>query len=111
MAERRGNRAPDTTQVRENEIARMKVDELRSQLRSHGVPGTSSLRKEELVKKLVKTLRSEQRKSGPSRPPGSSGSFRTSGSSAKKSTSASSSGAGWGSRIGKTPDFRNHSTV
>jgi hypothetical protein len=83
MAERKGNQTPNTPQIRASEIARMKVDELRAQLRDHGVSGTSSLRKDELVKKLVKTLRSEQR--------AGSGSGSGSGSGAKKSASGSGS--------------------
>jgi hypothetical protein len=72
-----GNQTADTPKVNEAEISRLKVDELRSQLKQHGVTGTSSLRKEELVKTLVKTLRAE----------GGGGSRgRRGGSAAKKST-------------------------
>jgi hypothetical protein len=57
-----GNQMPDTPNVSEAEISRLKVDELRSQLKKHGVTGTSSLRKDELVKTLVRTLRAEGRR-------------------------------------------------
>ncbi|WP_374225344.1 hypothetical protein [Micromonospora sp. C95] len=52
----------------ESEISRMRVDDIRGQLRRHGVSGISALRKPELVKTLVKTLRSGgagRRSSGP----------------------------------------------
>lgn len=55
--ERRGNQTPNTPPIDESEVARLKVDELRAQLRERGVNGYSGLRKDELVKKLVKTLR------------------------------------------------------
>ncbi|SDY07035.1 hypothetical protein SAMN05444365_101570 [Micromonospora pattaloongensis] len=51
-----GNQTPDTPPIQESDVARLKVDELRSQLRARGVNGTSGLRKEQLVKALVKTL-------------------------------------------------------
>lgn len=53
-----GNQTPNTPRVSEAEISRMRVDEIRGQLRRHGVSGISALRKPELVKTLVKTLRS-----------------------------------------------------
>jgi hypothetical protein len=57
-----GNRTPNTPEVSESAIARMRVDELRGQLRKRGVTGTSTLRKDELVQTLVKTLRAERRR-------------------------------------------------
>jgi hypothetical protein len=48
------NDTPDTPQVREGAIAKMKVDELRRKLRGHGVQGVAELKKPELVKKLIK---------------------------------------------------------
>jgi hypothetical protein len=56
---RPGSQTPDTPDVSEAELSRLKVDELRSRLKKHGVTGTSSLRKNELVKTLAKTLRAE----------------------------------------------------
>ncbi|GGM31567.1 hypothetical protein GCM10011608_15220 [Micromonospora sonchi] len=63
-----GNRTPNTPQISETEISRMRVDDIRSQLRRYGVSGISALRKPELVKTLAKTLRSggaARRSSGP----------------------------------------------
>ncbi|NLU77190.1 hypothetical protein HCA58_02030 [Micromonospora sp. HNM0581] len=63
-----GDRTPNTPRISESEIARMRVDDLRGQLRRHGVSGISALRKPELVKTLVKTLRAGgagRRGSGP----------------------------------------------
>lgn len=48
------NDTPNTPDVSESKIARMKVDELRRRLRGHGVKGTEDLRKPDLVKKLIK---------------------------------------------------------
>jgi hypothetical protein len=78
-----GNQTPDTPDVNEAEISRLKVDELRAQLKTRGVTGISSLRKDELIKTLVKTLRAEGRGSRGAR----------GGSAAKKS-------AGGGARTG-----------
>ena len=63
-----GNDTPNTPEVKESAIARMKVDELRRTLRDRGVKGTADLKKPELVKKLIK--------------------LETTGSKAKKPTSA-----------------------
>ncbi|MTK00659.1 hypothetical protein FF096_01200 [Micromonospora sp. CP22] len=63
-----GNQTPNTPRISEAEISRMRVDDIRGQLRRHGVSGISTLRKPELVKTLVKTLRSSgagRRSSGP----------------------------------------------
>ncbi|NGM16402.1 hypothetical protein ENC19_29175, partial [Verrucosispora sp. CWR15] len=63
-----GNQTPNTPRISESEIARMRVDDIRGQLRRHGVSGISALRKPELVKTLTKTLRSSgagRRSSGP----------------------------------------------
>ncbi|WBB74269.1 hypothetical protein O7602_01505 [Micromonospora sp. WMMD1128] len=56
-----GNRTPNTPMVSESEISRMKVDDIRGQLRRRGVSGTSTLRKPELVKTLARTMRAEGR--------------------------------------------------
>jgi hypothetical protein len=54
-----GNDAPNTPEVNESEIARLKVDVIRRRLRDRGVKGTAELKKPELVKKLVKAYKSE----------------------------------------------------
>ncbi|MEU8607942.1 SAP domain-containing protein [Actinoplanes sp. NPDC048791] len=48
------NDTPNTPEVRESAIAKMKVAELRQKLRTHGVKDTAELKKPELVKKLIK---------------------------------------------------------
>ncbi|MBM0228185.1 MULTISPECIES: hypothetical protein [Micromonospora] len=65
-----GNQTPNTPDISESEIARLKVDELRSRLRSHGVTDTADMHKDDLVKALVKNLRDG---SGPRGGAGSSG--------------------------------------
>jgi hypothetical protein len=66
------NRTPNTPDISEAELGRLKVDELRARLKERGVSGISGLRKDELVKTLVKTLRAEGGR-GSSRKGGSSG--------------------------------------
>jgi hypothetical protein len=56
-----GNRSPNTPGIKESEISRMRIDEIRGQLKDRGVAGISGQRKDELVKTLVKTLRAEMR--------------------------------------------------
>ncbi|MER6592370.1 hypothetical protein ABT214_11050, partial [Micromonospora purpureochromogenes] len=56
-----GNQTPNTPGISESEISRMRVDDIRGQLRRRGVSGISALRKPELVKTLARTLRSEGR--------------------------------------------------
>ncbi|GGR85197.1 hypothetical protein GCM10010169_31890 [Micromonospora fulviviridis] len=74
-----GNQTPDTPDINESEIARLKVDQLRDRLRRRGVTGTADMRKPELVDALVQALR-EGRKTTRSR--GGSGSGRDRASSA-----------------------------
>ncbi|MEV4464274.1 hypothetical protein AB0J51_11655 [Micromonospora echinofusca] len=62
-----GNQTPNTPTISESEISRMKVDEIRGQLRKRGVSGISALRKPELVKTLAKTLRAERPAGGAAR--------------------------------------------
>jgi hypothetical protein len=50
------NDTPNTPEVSESEIARMKVAELRTRLARQGIDDTAGLKKPELVKKLVKSL-------------------------------------------------------
>ena len=61
-----GNDTPNTPEVNESAIARMKVSELRSKLQSRGVRGTADLKKPDLVKKLIK-LETTGSKSGKSK--------------------------------------------
>ncbi|MFI2267442.1 hypothetical protein [Micromonospora aurantiaca (nom. illeg.)] len=64
-----GNQTPNTPRVSESAISRMKVDDLRSQLKRRGISGISALRKPELVKTLARTMRGEggsaRRSTGP----------------------------------------------
>lgn len=68
MRNRSGNRTPNTPEISESEIGRLKVDDIRGQLKKHGVSGISALRKDELVKALVKTLRAERRRTATGKP-------------------------------------------
>ncbi|MET7967879.1 hypothetical protein [Micromonospora sp. NPDC005305] len=52
-----GNQTPDTPDINESEIARLKVDQLRDRLRRRGVTGTADMRKPELVDALIQALR------------------------------------------------------
>ncbi|MET8910798.1 hypothetical protein [Micromonospora sp. NPDC004551] len=61
-----GNQTPNTPDVNESEIARLKVDQLRDRLRRRGVTGTADMRKPELVDTLIQALR-EGRKTTRSR--------------------------------------------
>ncbi|MFC0031274.1 hypothetical protein ACFFMM_17285 [Micromonospora chaiyaphumensis] len=78
-----GNQTPNTPDVNESEIARLKVDQLRDRLRRRGVTGTADMRKPELVDALIQALR-EGRRTTRSR--GSSGSGGGSGSASRRST-------------------------
>ncbi|KAB1913431.1 hypothetical protein [Micromonospora sp. AMSO31t] len=68
-----GNQTPDTPDINESEIARLKVDQLRDRLRRRGVTGTADMRKPELVDALIQALR-EGRKTTRSRGGSGSGS-------------------------------------
>ncbi|MEV1144862.1 hypothetical protein [Micromonospora sp. NPDC049799] len=59
--ERPGNQTPNTPNVNESEIARLKVDQLRDRLRRRGITGTADMRKDELVDALIKALREGRR--------------------------------------------------
>jgi hypothetical protein len=65
-----GNQTPNTPDINESEIARLKVDELRDRLRSHGVTDTSDMKKDDLAKALIKAMKGGSGGSGAS---GSSG--------------------------------------
>ena len=54
MATKSRNDTPNTPDVSESKIARMKVDELRRRLKDRGVKKTEDLKKPDLVKKLIK---------------------------------------------------------
>ncbi|KKJ99767.1 hypothetical protein LQ51_22370 [Micromonospora sp. HK10] len=56
-----GNQTANTPGISESDISRMKVDDLRGQLRRRGVTGISAMRKPDLVKTLTRTLRAESR--------------------------------------------------
>ena len=57
-----GNQTPNTPRIRESDIAKMRVNEIREELRKRGVSGISRQRKDELVKTLAKAMRAEARK-------------------------------------------------
>ncbi|MEU4367597.1 hypothetical protein [Micromonospora chersina] len=79
-----GNQTPNTPDINESEIARLKVEQLRDRLRRRGVTGTADMRKDDLVKALVKAMKDGAKKSTSARAGGSS----RGSSSAKKSTSS-----------------------
>ncbi|MEU4714332.1 hypothetical protein AB0F73_11865 [Micromonospora purpureochromogenes] len=104
--EQPGNQTPNTPEVNESEIARLKVDQLRDRLRRRGITGTADMRKDELVDALItalregrKTTRSGSGRSGSGRSTGS-GSGRSAGSGSGRSGSQRS---GTGGRS-TTPD-------
>jgi hypothetical protein len=47
-----GNQTPDTPDLSETELRRMKVDELRERAKDEGVSGTSSMKKDDLVEAI-----------------------------------------------------------
>ncbi|MEU4477091.1 hypothetical protein AB0F68_03340 [Micromonospora sp. NPDC023966] len=95
-----GNQTPNTPDINESEIARLKVDQLRDRLRRRGVTGTADLRKDDLVKALVKAMRDGAKKSTSARAGSSS---RRGSSSAKKSTSSAANPPG--NQTPNTPDI------
>jgi predicted HTH domain antitoxin len=58
MSDKPGNQTPNTPDVSETELRRMKVDELRQEARDENIAGASGMRKEELVKEVA-TARSK----------------------------------------------------
>jgi hypothetical protein len=58
------NSTPNTPDVSESRIARMKADDLRRELKGRGVKGTAGMKKPDLVKKLVKLSTSGSGKGG-----------------------------------------------
>ncbi|MEV4480645.1 hypothetical protein [Micromonospora coxensis] len=101
-----GNQTPNTPEVNESEIARLKVDQLRDRLRRRGITGTGDMRKDELVETLVTALR-EGRKTTRSRN-GSGATSRSGSSSRANSRSGRADGArgGSGSRGGSASGSR-----
>ena len=86
------NDTPNTPDVDESKIARLKVSELRTRLARQGVEGTAELKKPELVKKLIKSLTGSGK--GRSAAAGSTGKKSTAaGSTGKKSTASRSTAA------------------
>jgi hypothetical protein len=90
------NDTPNTPDVSESKIARMKVAELRQELDKRGVRGVAELKKPDLVKKMIKAVVAESRsaakktKAASSARSSSAGSSpASSASSARKSTASS----------------------
>jgi predicted HTH domain antitoxin len=91
------NETPNTPDVSESKIARMKVGELRKKLADRGVKGTADLKKADLVKKMIK-LETSAAKSRSASAKSKSGSAKSTSSSAKSTSAKSGSG---GKRTGK----------
>ncbi|MDQ0661592.1 hypothetical protein QFZ35_000090 [Arthrobacter ulcerisalmonis] len=53
MSDKPGNQTPNTPDVSETELRKMKVDELRHEAREEHISGASGMRKEELVKEVA----------------------------------------------------------
>jgi predicted HTH domain antitoxin len=81
------NDTPNTPDVNESKIARMKVDDLRNALRKRGVKGIADLKKADLVKKLIKAETSGRKSATKS--------------ATKPGRKAAKSDAGGGKRTGK----------
>ncbi|WFE26482.1 hypothetical protein O7623_24650 [Solwaraspora sp. WMMD791] len=94
--------------IRENDLAHLRVDELRDQLRKRGVTGTSNLRKPDLIKSLARAMRrgtparaqqaSRPKAGSPAARKSTSQSARKSTASARKSTSSARKSASSGAR-------------
>jgi predicted HTH domain antitoxin len=102
------NKTPNTPNVSESKIARMKVGELRKKLANRGVKGTADLKKADLVKKMIKLetsgakSRSASAKSASAKSKSASAKSGSSKSAATKSGSAKSGSAkSGGKRTGK----------
>ncbi len=59
-----GNQTPDTPEVDESAVARMKVDELRAKADELGVRDTADMHKEDLVRVVVEALRDQAGSAG-----------------------------------------------
>ncbi|GGH97355.1 Rho termination factor N-terminal domain-containing protein [Arthrobacter liuii] len=53
MSDKPGNQTPNTQDVSETELRKMKVDELRKEAKEEHIAGASGMRKEELVKEVA----------------------------------------------------------
>lgn len=53
MSDQSGNQTPNTPNVSETELRKMKVDELRQEAKDEDISGTSGMRKEELVQEVA----------------------------------------------------------
>ncbi|MEU5787764.1 hypothetical protein ABZ754_08540 [Micromonospora purpureochromogenes] len=91
--EQPGNQTPNTPEVNESEIARLKVDQLRDRLRRRGITGTADMRKDELVDALITALREGRKTTG-------SGTGRSSSGRSAGSDSGRSAGSGFGRSAG-----------
>jgi hypothetical protein len=92
------NDTPNTPEVSESKIARMKVAELRTGLAQRGVKGTADMKKAELVERFVKAeLKSVKNNKGGSKSAKASKTTRTS----KTDKSAKTAKASGGKRTGK----------
>ncbi|MEV0152791.1 hypothetical protein AB0H57_03490 [Micromonospora sp. NPDC050686] len=102
-----GNQTPNTPNISESEISRMKVDDIRGQLRRRGVAGISGLRKPELVKTLAQTMRTERRSGGAARgatgPAGRAAGTRKAAGPAKRTSAARAKAAPAPTRAKATP--------
>jgi len=67
------NKTPDTPDLNENDLRRMKVDELRDRAREEGVESPSNLRKEELVEAISEAHRGKAGDSEDAGPDGGRG--------------------------------------
>ncbi|MGK5443376.1 hypothetical protein ACSNN7_16385 [Micromonospora sp. URMC 105] len=95
-----GNQTPNTPEINESEIARLKVDQLRDRLRRRGITGTADMRKDELVETLITALREGRKttRSGTGRTSRSdSARSNSGGSNSGSSTSGRSKSGGSGS--------------
>lgn len=55
MSDKPGNQTPNTPDVSETELRKMKVDELRQEAKEEHITGASGMRKEELVKEVAQS--------------------------------------------------------
>jgi hypothetical protein len=95
------NDTPNTPNVDESKIARMKVDDLRRKLKDRGVKGTADLKKPELVKKMIKLETAGSAKSKSKSPSASTRKSSSASASSSSSTSSAGSTSGSASASGK----------
>jgi len=74
--------------IRESDLADLRVDELRAQLRNRGVTGTSTLRKGDLVKALARAMRTAARGQSAARPKAGTPAARRNGTAAARKSTA-----------------------